>query len=261
MKPQETITTVISVVALLFIGFLGIFYRIYQDFIFKYVFDIRQTIDLTKLSGEMRVGRFGIFIGVWILLLIFNMAVCSVVFGKCDYVNQMKLTSILYMGIGATTFVLIGLIPSLVEMFENTFGLFVVSTPPMSWSYQYKEIMNAFKSKLFSRSNPNMSIPFHSVLPMFNIHTFEETFNAIDKESVRFAQNKDKPIETETSDVYDFWFDYSAMCQDENKDSINAKQYFKDTLFKLCFAKNNAGHFAWVYIATIVTILSVVAVK
>ena len=260
---MSIIATVVSVVAVIFVGLLGVMYQIYQGFMFKYAFEIRKTIDINRLAGEMRVGRFGIFIGLWILLLIFNVAICMIVFGKCDVLNQMKLTSILYMGIVATTFVLIGMIPSLVEIFENTIGLFLVTRRPMSWAYRYNDIMGVFQSKLFSRENSGISIPFDSILPMFNIHDFETTFAAIDKESSRIIKEKtllpsDTPVE-----VFDFWFDYRKMCVcDDDKEGLDdARQTFKHALFKLCFAKNNAGHFVWAYIATIVTILSVAAVR
>ena len=259
MTPYETIAVIVSSVSLLFLFFIGIIYRIYEEFIYKYAFSIRNTIDVEQLAGEMRVGRFGIFIGIWILLLIFNMAICAIVTGKCDYISQMKLTSILYVSFVALTFVLIGLIPSLVEIFENTFGLFVVSTRPMAWLFQYGEIMKVFKSKLF-KNNKDIVIPFDSVLPLFNIRTFEETFAAIDKESMSMNVS-DKTDEASDAERFDFWFDYNEMCIDDNQDADNAKQNFKNALFKLCFAKYNAGHFAWVYIATIVTMLSVAAVK
>ena len=275
MSPQQTIATVVSVVAILFVGLLGLMYQIYQVFIFKYAFETRRTIDINQLAGEMRVGRFGIFIGLWILLLIFNVAICMIVFGKCDVLNQMKLTSILYMGIVATTFVLIGMIPSLVEIFENTIGLFLVTTRPMSWMNGYKSVMGVFQSKLFSRDNSDISIPFDSILPMFNIRGFEETFDKIDKESARFKKentpvSSDNTVPSSTTapsstpvpaEVFDFWFDYSKMCTDDGEGLDDARQTFKHALFKLCFAKNNAGHFVWAYIATIVTILSVAAVR
>jgi len=272
MSPQQTIATVVSVVAVIFVGLLAVMYQIYQGFLFKYAFETRKTIDIERLAGEMRVGRFGIFIGLWILLLIFNVAICMIVFGKCDVLNQMKLTSILYMGIVATTFVLIGMIPSLVEIFENTIGLFLVTRWPISSAYRYNDIMGVFQSKLFPSDKSGISIPFDSILPMFNIHGFEETFKTIDKESNSFANEKTllpsgTPAPSGTTatpgppvEVFDFWFDYSKMCLGE-EGLDDARQTFKHALFKLCFAKNNAGHFVWAYIATIVTILSVAAVR
>ena len=250
MTPYQTIATIFSVVSVMFLFLMGILYRLYEEFIYKYAFSIRNTIDISELVGEMRVGRFGIFIGIWILLLIFNVAICTIVFGKCDYISQMKLTSILYVGIVATTFVLIGLIPSLVEIFENTFGLFVVTTRPMAWLFQYEEIMKVFQSKLF-KGHKDIKVPFDSILPLFNIHTFKETFDAIANDSAVTDEDDGK-------EHYDFTFDYEKMCAGDETD---AKRQFRDALFKLCFAKYNAGHFAWAYIATIVTILSVASVK
>lgn len=254
MTPYQTIATIVSVVSIMILFLMGILYRLYEEFVYKYAFSIRNTIDVSELAGEMRVGRFGIFIATWVLLLIFNMAICSVVFGKCDYLSQMKLTSILYLGIVATTFVLIGLIPSLVEIFENTFGLFVVTTRPMAWLFQYEDIMKVFQSKIF-QTRRDIVVPFDSILPLFNIHTFQETFDAIDKDG--------KEANDDGSEHYDFMFDYEKMCAsdatgDAEKD---AKRHFRNALFRLCFAKYNAGHFAWAYIATIVTILSVASVR
>jgi hypothetical protein len=254
MTPYQTIATIFSVVSVIFLILMGIIYRIYEEFIYKYAFSIRNTINISELAGEMRVGRFGIFIGIWILLLIFNMAICSIVFGKCDYLSQMKITSILYVGIVASTFVLIGLIPSLVEIFENTFGLFIVTTRPMAWLFQYEEIMKVFQSKLF-KGRKDITIPFDSILPLFNIHTFQETFDAIDKDAESMSDDDEK-------EHYDFVFDYEQMCMGDGEDaSKDAKRHFRNALFKLCFAKYNAGHFAWAYIASIVTMLSVASVK
>lgn len=269
MTPYQTIATIFSVVSILLLFLMGILYRIYEEFIYKYAFGIKNTIDISELAGEMRVGRFGIFIGIWILLLIFNMAICAIVFGKCDYVSHMKITSILYVGIVATTFVLIGLIPSLVEIFENTFGLFIVTRRPMAWLFQYEEIMKVFQSKLF-KDRKDIVIPFDSLLPLFNIHNFEKTFGAVDAASKKISDSA-KPGSGATApqapsqEEYDFYFDYEKMCvsnetneRDKGKD---AQRQFRDALFRLCFAKYNAGHFAWAYIATIVTILSVASVK
>lgn len=242
-------------IGLLFI--IGILYRLYEEYIYKYAFYINYTIKMSDLAGHMRVGRFGIFIVIWILLLIANHFICTDVLEKIDFFTQMKLTSILYLGIGATTFVLIGLIPSLVEIFENTFGLFIVSTRPTAWMFEYQEIMKVFQSKFFKNAK-DIAIPFDSILPLFNIHTFQNTFDAIHDDKDNILSNDDD----DDNEHYDFYFDYSKMCVSEDaKEQDDAKQHFRDALFKLCFAKYNTGHFAWVYITTIVTMLSVASIN
>jgi hypothetical protein len=261
LTPAQSTSLLISGISILFLGFMFIMYRVFQDFIYNYLFVIKKTLDIAEVAGEMRVGKFAIFLGLWILVIIFNMSIFSIVFKNKDYKTQVKLTSLLYVGIVATTFLMIGMIPGLVEVFENTFGAFIVSTFPTSWLFGYDKLMKVFKSKAFS-DKPEIKIPFGYLLPMFNVNTFNETFNAIDGATSRHLSgeekkgNADDPTEPEK---YDFWFDYSQMCDDENSEKLDSKGHFKNELFKLCFAKHNAGHFMWAYIASIVTMLSTVA--
>jgi hypothetical protein len=186
------------------------------------------------------------------------MVIFAVAFRKYDFLNQMKLTSILFVGIVATTFVIIDLIPGLVEIFGNTFGTFVISSFATSWIFQYNKIMKVFKSKLF-RNDADVIIPFDYLMPMFNVDTFEDTFNNIAEASKKIQPNKESN-ENEEKEAFDFYFDYNEMCTGEDENEDAAKNKFKNELFKLCFAKHNAGHFMWVYISSIVTMLSTVAV-
>lgn len=233
-------------------------YRVFEEFVYKHAFVIKNTINIKELAGVLRVGKFGIFIGLWALLLIFNMVIFAVAFRKYDFLNQMKLTSILFVGIVATTFVIIDLIPGLVEIFGNTFGTFVISSFATSWIFQYNKIMKVFKSKLF-RNDSDVIIPFDYLMPMFNVDTFEDTFNNIAEASKKIQPNKESN-ENEEKEAFDFYFDYNEMCTGEDENEDAAKNKFKNELFKLCFAKHNAGHFMWVYISSIVTMLSTVAV-
>jgi hypothetical protein len=262
LTPAQSTSLLISGISVMFLGFMFIMYRVFQDFIYNYLFVIKKTLDIEEVAGEMRVGKFAIFLGMWVLVIIFNMSIFSIVFQNRDYKTQVKLTSLLYVGIVATTFLIISMVPGLVEVFENTFGTFIVSTFPTSWLFGYDKIMKVFKSKAFS-DNPDIKIPFGYLLPMFNINTFNDTFKSIDDATSNYKNGNDKHEEGEeevVSEKYDFWFDYSQMCEDNSADgTTDSKGHFKNELFKLCFAKHNAGHFMWTYIASIVTMLSTVA--
>jgi hypothetical protein len=59
---------------------------------------------------------------------------------------------------------------------------------------------------------------------------------------------------------FDFYFNFDKVCRDASDNKTAASEMFKQELYKICLAKQNAGHFAWAYIASIVTILSTVAV-
>ena len=253
--------TTISVISIMLIFFLGVMYRVFEEFVYKHAFVIKNTVNIQELAGVLRVGKFGIFMGLWALLLIFNMVIFAVAFRKYDFLNQMKLTSILFVGIVATTFVIIDLIPGLVEIFGNTFGSFVISSFATSWIFQYNKIMKVFKSKLF-HNDANIIIPFDYLMPMFNVDTFEDTFNNIAEESKQFRSKKESNENEgdEKKELFDFYFDYNEICTNEDENEDAAKKKFKNDLFKLCFAKHNAGHFMWVYISSVVTMLSTVAV-
>lgn len=287
----------IAIISASLVFCLGLIYKIYEDFIFRYATKIKGTYDIAKLMGEMRVGRFFIFIVLWALLIVFNMAIFSVVFSKRDFANQAKITSVLYVGIVATTFIVIGMVPGLVEIFENTFGTFIISTAPTSWIYKFNKIMDVFQSRHFKQSN--LKIPFTYLMPMFNLRDYDTLFAQIKALSIEEAKNKkevtggtNSPSDssvTSTEAVYtdgaemvsnttskildfmrpdnheemvdlDFYFDFNNVCRDASDNKTAASETFKQELYKLCLAKQNAGHFAWAYIASIVTILSTIAV-
>ena len=259
LTPTDSTALLISGISISLLGFMYIMYRVFQDYVYNYLFIVKKTLDISELAGEMRVGRFAIFLGLWLLIIIFNMSIFSVVFKNTDHPTQVKLTSIIYVGIVATTFIMIGMVPGLVEVFENTFGAFIISTFPTSWLFGYEKVMKVFKSKAFA-NNPEMKIPFGYLLPMFNINTFNDTFDAIDRETTKYKDGENVPVDSnDISEKYDFWFDYTQMCNDENSEKLDSKDHFKNEMFKLCFAKYNAGHFMWAYIASIVTMLSTIA--
>jgi len=291
MKFDNTLSNMIAIISASLVFCLGLMYKIYEDFIYNYAANVKDTFDVTRLLGEMRVGRFFIFIGLWALLIVFNMAIFSVVFSKRDFANQAKITSILYVGIVATTFIVIGLVPGLVEIFENTFGTFIVSTAPTSWIYKFEKTIDVFQSRRFKQED--FQIPFTYLMPMFNLRNYDKLFNEINEHSIKIkkamtggapvvaSESTQSVTDTISSAVssaassaaetlgiaadekmvdFDFYFDFDKACRDASDDKAAASEMFKKELYKICLAKQNAGHFAWAYIASIVTILSTVAV-
>lgn len=256
----NTLPNMIAIMSALLAFCLGLMYKIYEGFIFNYAKNINKTYDIAKLAGEIRVGRFFIFLVLWALLIVFNMAIFSVAFSRTDYETQAKITSIFYLGIVATTFIVIGIVPGLVEIFENTFGKFIVSTAPTSLIYKFDKIIDVFQSEHFKQSD--IKIRFDYLMPMFNLQNYNELFTEIVKQKnyrtatptdSRHADTEEKMVE------FDFYFDFDKVCRDVNDNKTAASEMFKQELYKICLAKQNAGHFAWVYIASIVTILSTIS--
>lgn len=248
----------------LIVSCLGIIYKLYEGFVFNYSTKIKNTFDIAYLKDSMRVGRFFIFIALWFLLIICNISILSVVFNKQDVLNQAKITSILYLGIVATTFIVIGIVPGLVEIFENTFGTFIVSNAPTSWIYKFDKTFGVFQSTNFKQDD--MNIPFAYLLPMFNLRNFDKLFNTINGTTNAITPVIDNTTVSDTTTAiepasnFDFYFDFNKVCRDASIDKSAASEIFKRELYKICLAKQNAGHFVWVSIASIITVLTTIAV-
>jgi hypothetical protein len=260
MAIDTTLTNMIAIISASLAFCLGLMYKVYEDFIFNYATKKNKTYDITNLVGEIRVGRFFIFIALWALLILFNMAIRAVAFSNTDYSNHAKITSIFYLGIVATTFIVIGIVPGLVEIFENTFGTFIVSTAPTSWLYKFENVIDVFHSYYFKQSD--IKIPFTYLMPMFNLQKYDELFNAIKTQKGREEDASPSATVNDTEEKmvdFDFYFDFDKVCRDETDNKTAASEIFKQKLYKICLAKQNAGHFAWVYIASIVTILSAIS--
>ena len=128
-----------------------------------------------------------------------------------------------------STFLLIGLFPSLNDIFENSLGLFIVSS---SSFWNYANIIKAFENK------KNKDIPTDYVISMFNIRNV----------SIKLKDIYD------SNEYYDFKVDESNFCT-EAGDSMDIKRNFERDLFSLCLAKYCIGHFAWLSISSVVAML------
>jgi hypothetical protein len=242
-KPKYFILAIfiISVVLLIFVSFI---YYVYQVVIYPVIEEnlftsIRQEINQNPsyfwdlIGNSFAYGRLSIFLGLWAILYFINLLVCDLILGKKEPSNIFYITTLFVFGIIGSTFVIIGNIPSLVEVFENTFGYSVIN----SVLYNLKEPMKIFKSRHF----PNFDIPYEILITKFDLPSFYDTINSIPKKD---ELNNTLPSNA-TDLTNDFYLDYTG----KDINDLNRK------LLKNVFIKNNAGHFIWGYITSFVTIL------
>jgi len=195
-----------------------------------------QTLPLFSkvINNQFTSGRLSIFICVWIVIYLLNILIGDIIFHKSESLNIFYLTTIFVFGIVGTTFIIIGNIPSLVEVFENTFGYYLIN----SFLYKLKNLMKIFKSKYF----PNFDIPYEILITRFDIPSFHDTLNSL----IETNDNpKENPLTDELSN--DFYVDFKSV----DKEIVD----IKNGLLKMVFVKNNAGHFTWIYIASVVSVL------
>ena len=241
-KPKYFILAIfiISVVLLIFVSFV---YYVYQAVIYPVIEEnlftsIRNEPQNPRyfwdlIENSFAYGRLSIFLGLWALLFFVNLLICDLILGKKEPLNIFYITTLFVFGIIGSTFVIIGNIPSLVEVFENTFGFSVIN----SFLSNLKEPMKIFKSRHF----PNFDIPYEILITKFDLPSFYDTIGSIPKKD-----ELNNTLPSNASDLNnDFYLDYTG----KNINDINKK------LLKNVFIKNNAGHFVWGYITSFVTIL------
>lgn len=180
--------------------------------------------------------------GFFYLILIFTM---KFAFKKEDWLNTFIVSVILYFIIVGFTIALL-MIPSFVEIFENTVGFAVLNA-----GVEVDELFNKnFKSRIFPAFNIDLSFLF----TLFQICSFSESY---EKFAVEVCRNN-----KQSQDISVF-YDIKYKNVDENNETIDyndVKKYYSDIdynirlkLFELISKKYVVGHFTWTFFATMIT--------
>lgn len=243
-KPKYFILPLTITFSILF--FISAFiYYVINTFLYKNISTERYTNVPTKdgenndfwylFRSKVIESRFWTFVLLWGFVVFINIIMLTEVFKIKEPVNILTITSILFITIVGSTFFIIGNIPSLVEVFENTFGYFVINT-----FFGLKDTMkHIFKTKQFDKTiqgeDANFEMPFNILITPFDIPKFNDMFDALPKES-----------DNET----DFYLN-PDLTEEQIED-------VRKNMLKLVFIKNSAGHFAWIYAASVITILATI---
>ncbi len=184
-------------------------------------------------------GKLTIFLILWMIVFSLNILIFDFVFDNKDILNIFYFTTIYYMGIVGSTFLIIGNIPSLVEIFENTVGYIILSIP---FLYNMKKVMSIFKNKHFT--SREFEIPYQFLITTFELPSFNDVFNKLLEEGKKVKTGtvglNEDGIET------DFYFDFP-----ENISERSARY----NLMKMVLTKNSVGHMTWAFLGSFVTIL------
>ena len=263
---NKNISFLLFILFFMILVVLSIIYFVYNKFhIFN---ELKKDFNINnfweKFRSKIIVGKFLIFFVLWLFVCFFNMMFFNTIFENRKMQNIFYITTVCFFGIVGSTFLIIGNIPSLVEIFENTIGYWILNIP---YIFNLNETMQIFKSKNFK--NINVFIPFNILLTTFSIFNINDVFNQIDKkisnknEYFKISYNDDKIInsknvKSETGMNYDFYIDYTELLVN-NKEKGNTYKSINnmvhDNLLKLVLAKNNIGHMIWVYISTVISIM------
>jgi len=185
-------------------------------------------------------GKLTIFILLWLIVFGINVLTFDFIFDNKDTLNIFYITTIYFVGIVGSTFLIIGNIPSLVEIFENTIGYSVLCMP---FLYNMKKVMSIFKSKHFK--SREFEIPYSFLITTFDLPSFNDLFQKLLEEG-RKVKSGTVDIDQTDGIETDFYLDFPPDV------SERAARY---NLLKMVLAKNSIGHMTWAFLGSFITIM------
>lgn len=186
-------------------------------------------------------GKLTIFIILWLLVFGMNALIFDFVFDIKDTLNIFYISTMYFVGIVGSTFLIIGNIPSLVEIFENTIGYSVLHIP---FLYNIKKICSVFKSKHF-KSN-DYEVPYDFLLTTFDLPSFNDLFDKLMIEGRKMKDPKTLASVPADGIETDFYLEFPANI---------SERMARYNLLKMVLAKNNIGHMTWALIGSFISIM------
>jgi len=185
-------------------------------------------------------GKLSIFIILWLLVFGINALIFDFVFDIKDTLNIFYISTMYFVGIVGSTFLVIGNIPSLVEIFENTIGYSVLCIP---FLYNIKKVTSVFKSKHFK--SREFDVPYSFLLTTFYLPSFNDLFQKLVEEG-RKVKSGTSAIDQADGIETDFYLEFPENI------SERAARY---NLLKMVLAKNNIGHMTWTFLGSFISIM------
>jgi len=213
-------------------------------------------------KGNIVASKITIFGILWMIVFCLNLLLMDMVFKNNEYDNIFYVTTIFYWSIVGSTMLLIGNIPSLVDVFENTVGYSILGSP----LFNLKEIMSMFKNRNFKSDTLKISYDF--LITTFNIPSFHDYFEELCKQyPTNNEYNGVTQVSVSDTPKSDFYIDLNTWMitdeetlkkprEDKNKeDTSNESLYARQELLKCIVVKNTIGHFVWVLLASYLSII------
>jgi len=208
----------------------------------------------TQISNILAVPYITLFLVIWMVIfgvieLIYKTEIISTNYSDT---NLLYICTLYYVGIVGGTMLFINYIPSLMEIFENTIGMSMVGVMNSSLfvkamgNIKNRNFNETYKTADKERFRLNTDTSF--LLAGFSISNLNNQFE--------FLINQPKPTAPPTPDIEsNFYLDNLTDYVSDYNSVITDKDGLKTDLLYLILSKYTYGHFTWVYIASIVSIL------
>lgn len=225
--------------------------------------ELYTTKNIEKTKNPFWLFSYGLklfiylYIGVYLITILFSHLVFRKL--KNNELNIFILTLTIYSIVVGITLAFL-LIPSVVELFENTIGYNIM----MSFTNDVKDLFANFQSRIF----PNFGLDMSFLFTLFQISNFEESYKKFIVESTKTNKQAEK-----SSVFYDII--YNEIDKDEMKETIENEDIdfnqeydkvinrfpkidteIKSKLFNLVSKKFILGHFTWTLFGTVITMFA-----
>lgn len=236
----------------------------YSNIFSKYQKEVNE-----KIIGEVENDYFWIIKQLPFLFVYLYFSICIVLFVILYFVfdilniNYLYYTFIVHLGITGLLLFVLSCIPSLVDIFENTFG---ISMLKLSKPGAINEFFDKFATKAF----PSFNIDLTFFLSIFSLSTFKEDFKNFitftifnnDTESafsdlkLKELNESDNKFTDNDKEALKAFIDnpnYKKSIEGSNQEQKQKIYDLREKLFKLLFKKYENGHFMWTYFSSIIT--------
>lgn len=212
--------------------FIGAVILLFLTYIFYFFLDY-------DTEGEEGVSNFTRLLFIWgslyIIVYLINFLINRVTLSAELFLRIFFITSVCFWFITGSTYVAISLVPSLVEIFENTIGF--------TWIKTFSNAEEKLKI-IKSRTYPSFDIPSEILITKFSQENFNDMFEGLLQKQIDANNLPEQANEV----MLDFFIDV-------NEGNLKKKHEVKDTLFQLVKIKNKVGHMVWIYVSSLVAML------
>jgi len=262
LKEKSTLITFLITVFIILFVIIGLIYYFNSNLLMMKQLMIPYTNSeyWINFKGQLVSSKITIFIILWMIVFGMNLFLMDMVFKNKEIENIFYVTTIFYWSIVGSTMLLIGNIPSLVDVFENTIGYSVLSSP----FYNLDFVMSMFKNRNFK--SDTIKISYNFLITTFNIPSFHDYFNELCSQYPNNEEYSAGSLLLNEKPKSDFYIDLNTWLSEEeepgkerspkNLDETDSKTvYARQELLKCVLTKNMIGHFVWVLLASYVTVL------
>jgi hypothetical protein len=210
----------------------------------------------TRISNILSVPYITLFLVIWMVIFGVIELIYKTEIIKTNYndTNLLYICTLYYVGIVGGTMLFINYIPSLMEIFENTNGMSMIGVMN---SKLFVKAMDTIKNRNYNfaynkndkeRFRLNTDTSF--LLAGFSISNLNNQFVFLEKQPVSSAP----PTAAAVIESNFYLADLSEYTSEYNSEKTKQDGLKTDLLY-LILSKYTYGHFTWVYIASIVSIL------